>query len=99
MTDWIGWTASILLLLTLGSQIVKQWRSGAIAGVSPFLFVGQLIASVLFTAYSVFQGDAVFIAVNAAMVLNGLLGLIVDRRNRRSASSANQAAGPDRACG
>lgn len=89
MTDLIGWLASLLLFSTMAAQTLKQWRSGSVAGVSKMLFVGQFSASLLFTAYSVLKGDTVYIVVNAFMILNALLGLWVDRRNR-----TRQPAGP-----
>lgn len=82
MTDWIGWIASLLLLATIASQVRTQWRSHSASGVSPVLFIGQLLASILFTVYSVLKDDPVFIAVNALMVLNALVGFCIDRRNR-----------------
>ncbi len=82
MTDLIGWAASALLFSTMAAQTIKQWRSGAVAGVSKLLFVGQLLASILFTVYSVLKSDTVFIVVNSFMIANALLGLWVDRRNR-----------------
>jgi len=82
MTDLIGWAASALLFISMAAQVIKQWRSGTVAGVSSFLFLGQFTASLLFLTYSVLQGDRVFIVVNAFMLANALIGLWVDRRNR-----------------
>ncbi|MEW5847622.1 MAG: hypothetical protein AB2A00_02370 [Myxococcota bacterium] len=39
--DLIGWTSSVILLLTIGTQVHKQWREGRSEGVSPWLFIGQ----------------------------------------------------------
>lgn len=89
-TDLIGWLAATLLLLTMGTQVKKQWTSGAVAGVSKGLFAGQLAASLLFTTYSVMKSDTVFIAVNSFMVLNALAGLWIDQRNRRMKTFASQ---------
>jgi uncharacterized protein with PQ loop repeat len=82
MTDAIGWAASLLLLGTLVNQVVRQWRTGAVSGVSPYLFVGQTGASLSFTIYSVLKGDAVFIVTNSLLLLNAIVGLMIDRRNR-----------------
>lgn len=82
MTDAIGWAASLLLLGTLVNQVVRQWRTGAVSGVSPYLFVGQTAASLGFTIYSVLKGDAVFIVTNSLLLLNAIAGLMIDRRNR-----------------
>ena len=48
----LGYLSSILLLITLGSQIHKQWKRGSSRGISPWLFVGQFAASCGFIAYS-----------------------------------------------
>ena len=52
MTEAIGWGSSLILLLTIARQIHKQWRDRTSAGVSVWLFVGQLAASGGFIAYS-----------------------------------------------
>lgn len=88
MTLAIGWTASALLLATMVAQVWRQWQSGKVAGVSKLLFVGQFAASSLFLAYSVLKDDAVFVAVNAFMVVNALVGIAVDARNRRLQGSS-----------
>jgi len=41
----IGWLSSLVLVLTLGQQVRTQWRSRERRGVSTWLFVGQLLAS------------------------------------------------------
>ena len=93
MSDWIGWTASVLLFVTMASQVRKQWVSEAVAGVSQWLFIGQLGASVLFILYSALKKDHVFVVVNSVMVANALLGLWVDRRNRARQSTRSDELG------
>lgn len=88
MTTWIGWLSSALLLFTIGSQTWKQWRTERYEGVSPWLFVGQSLASTGFLVYSVLRGDPVFIAVNAMMLVAALIGLGVLVRNARRAQRA-----------
>lgn len=88
MTDVIGWAASLLLLCTLVNQVLRQWRTGAVSGVSPYLFIGQTGAALGFTIYSVLKGDAVFIVTNALLLINALAGLAIDRRNRARARPA-----------
>ncbi len=83
----IGYVSSIILLLTIGSQIHKQWQSGTSKGVSIWLFIGQLLASVGFTIYSILIGNPIFIATNAAMGGAAILGLgivLYHRRKNRS---------------
>lgn len=83
MTEVIGWTSSVILLLTIGKQIHKQWEEGSSEGVSRWLFIGQMAASAGFTIYSVLVRNWVFVVTNALMVLNGLLGILIVRRHRR----------------
>lgn len=75
MTELIGWASSFVLLLTVGTQIHKQWRDDSSEGVSKWLFVGQLAASGGFTAYSYLVRNWVFVFTNLLMVLAALLGI------------------------
>lgn len=83
MTDVIGWTSSLILLATIAKQVHKQWQEGKSEGVSHFLFVGQMAASVGFTIYSILVKNWVFVVTNALMVVNGIAGYAILRRNRR----------------
>jgi uncharacterized protein with PQ loop repeat len=87
MIDAIGWTSSLILLLTIGNQVHKQWRDHTSAGVSTWLFVGQLAASVGFTMYSLLVKNWVFAVTNALMVINALIGYSITVRHRRRAAS------------
>jgi uncharacterized protein with PQ loop repeat len=91
--DLIGWLSSGLLVLTLGQQVRKQWQSGESRGVSPWLFAGQLAASIGFSIYSYLLENWVFLATNGLLVINALLGEWVTLRNRRRSApkSASQA--------
>jgi uncharacterized protein with PQ loop repeat len=51
-TQLIGWAAAAILLATLGRQVYSQWRDRTSEGVSKWLFVGQVSASVGFIVYS-----------------------------------------------
>jgi uncharacterized protein with PQ loop repeat len=82
--DWIGWLSSIVLLMTLGNQVRKQWRSGESQGVSRWLFVGQTAASVGFSVYSLLLENWVFVVTNLLILLNALAGQWVTARNRRA---------------
>lgn len=73
----IGYASSLVLLLTLGSQIYKQWKRGSSRGVSPWLFVGQLVASCGFVAYSALIDNKVFVITNACLAGAALLGLAI----------------------
>lgn len=82
-TEMIGWTAAVVLLLTIATQVVKQWRDRSSQGVSPWLFAGQVIASVCFTAYSVLLGNVVFAVTNGLMLASAVLGQMLYWRNQR----------------
>jgi MtN3 and saliva related transmembrane protein len=81
--DWLGWGASAVLLATLARQVYVQWRERSTEGVSSWLFVGQITASVGFLAYSWLVGNAVFVFTNAALLITALVGQWIYRRNVR----------------
>ncbi|WP_437951810.1 hypothetical protein WME98_14275 [Sorangium sp. So ce296] len=86
MVEAIGWISSIILVLTVGKQVHKQWKSKTSEGVSKWLFLGQLAASVGFVVYSWLVENWVFVATNLLMVANALAGaLIVYLQRRRGA--------------
>lgn len=81
--DIIGWAASLVLLLTIGRQVYTQYRTRSTAGVSHWLFIGQLAASVGFSIYSWLLGNWVFLISNLALLVTAILGQIIYRRNCR----------------
>jgi MtN3 and saliva related transmembrane protein len=83
MTEAIGWISSVILLLTIGKQVYKQWQEESSEGVSRWLFVGQVAASVGFTVYSWLVGNWVFVVTNFLMLLSALAGLGIVLRHRR----------------
>lgn len=90
MIEVIGWASSLILVATIGKQIHKQWSDHTSAGVSTWLFIGQLAASVGFTIYSLLVKNWVFAVTNGVMIVNGLLGYgITVRHKRRRADQAN----------
>jgi MtN3 and saliva related transmembrane protein len=89
MIEAIGWASSAILVLTIGRQVLKQWREGTSEGVSMWLFVGQMAASIGFTIYSVLVHNWVFVVTNALMVGNGLLGYFITLRHRRREKAAS----------
>jgi len=80
--ELIGWASSVILVLTISKQIYKQWDAGTSAGVSRWLFVGQLAASSGFTIYSFLVRNWVFVATNAMMACSAVIGLLVLLRHR-----------------
>jgi MtN3 and saliva related transmembrane protein len=85
--DWVGWGASAILIATLARQVIVQWRERSIEGVSSWLFVGQLAASIGFTVYSWLVGNAVFVFTNSVLLLTAVIGQLIYRRNRRLAEA------------
>jgi len=83
MTELIGWTSSAILVVTIAKQVHNQWREGSSKGVSKWLFIGQLAASVGFLIYSALVHNWVFVVTNALMVCNALAGFAVVRIHRR----------------
>ena len=79
----VGWVSSGVLVLTIAKQVYKQWQEGSSEGVSKWLFVGQMAASLGFTVYSWLVSDWVFVVTNALMLCNGLLGLLIVLHHRR----------------
>ena len=83
MTEVVGWASSLILVLTIAKQVYKQWQEGSSEGVSKWLFVGQMCASLGFTIYSWLVSNWVFVVTNAVMLVNGLLGLLIVIHHRR----------------
>ena len=83
MTEAVGWVSSFILVLTIAKQVYKQWQEGSSEGVSKWLFVGQMAASLGFTIYSWLVSNWVFVVTNAVMLANGLLGLLIVIHHRR----------------
>lgn len=83
--DFIGWGASAVLIATLARQVYTQWRERTTEGVSRWLFIGQMAASVGFVIYSWMLGNGVFVFTNAVLLLTGVVGQLIFRRNRRLA--------------
>jgi uncharacterized protein with PQ loop repeat len=97
MTEAIGWFSSFILVLTISKQVYKQWKSGSSQGVSKWLFVGQITASVGFTLYSVLVGNWVFVVTNALLLVSAIIGGLIVIKHRRAERRGHQrAAAPPR---
>ena len=81
--DWLGWGASAVLLATLLRQVFVQWRERRTDGVSSWLFVGQITASVGFVIYSWLVDNRVFVVTNSALLRTAIAGQLIYRRNVR----------------
>ena len=90
-TDLIGWAASAILSATLGRQVYTQWRERSTEGVSRWLFIGQMCASVGFVVYSWLLDNGVFVFTNAVLLLTGVVGQLIYRRTRRLADAQESA--------
>lgn len=83
MVEVVGWVSSFILVLTIAKQVYKQWKEGSSEGVSKWLFIGQISASLGFTVYSWLVNNWVFVATNAVMLLNGFAGLLIVMHHKR----------------
>ena len=88
--DIVGWTASAILLVTLGRQIVTQWKDKDAKGVSRWLFLGQMAASVGFIAYSWMLDNWVFIVTNSLILLTAVIGQVGLLLRRRQAAGQSR---------
>jgi MtN3 and saliva related transmembrane protein len=86
MTEILGWASSVILLATLVKQVHKQWRDGTSEGISSWLFIGQLAASVGFTIYSYMVGNWVFVVTNGLLTINNVIGIGLYYHFRRKQS-------------
>lgn len=90
MIELIGWGSSIILLMTLMRQVYTQWRTRATAGVSRWLFVGQLAASTGYIVYSYLLHNWVYVSSNIAILATALLGEGIFLRNRKFAADPHR---------
>ena len=67
-------------MLTIATQIGKQCKDRSAHGVSSWLFLGQLAASLGFTIYSFLVHNWVFVVTNALMVLSAVVGAVLTAR-------------------
>jgi MtN3 and saliva related transmembrane protein len=75
--------STVILLATICRQVYSQWKSKASAGVSRWLFVGQISASIGFICYSYQLHNWIFLLSNSAMLLTGIVGEIIYVSNRK----------------
>lgn len=86
-TELIGWGASAVLLATLLRQVYTQWKTRQAEGISRWLFVGQVTASVGFSVYSWLLDNWVFLFTNVAILLTAVAGEVIYLRNRQAAEA------------
>jgi MtN3 and saliva related transmembrane protein len=86
--ELIGWTSSAVLLATITRQVYTEWKTKSTAGVSRWLFIGQVTASTGFTIYSVLLHNWVYAVSNIALLITAVIGQIIYKRNKRRSSNA-----------
>ncbi len=84
MTDLIGWISTFVLCATISRQVYTQWKTKSTAGVSKWLFIGQLTASVGFVAYSYLLENWVFVVSNVFLLFTALLGQFIYSKNKKN---------------
>jgi len=84
MATAIGWISALILLLTIGRQVFTQWKAGTTSGLSLWLFVGQIAASLGFTIYSWMLDNWVFVVTNIFMAVTACVGQVIYLRNTRA---------------
>ncbi|KAB7771817.1 PQ-loop domain-containing transporter [Xanthomonas maliensis] len=89
LVDLVGWLASAVLIATLIRQIYKQWRAEQAQGVSRWLFVGQITASLLFILYSALVDNPVFIVTNVLILVTAITGHVLHRIKCRRLQQAD----------
>jgi MtN3 and saliva related transmembrane protein len=82
MANAVGWISALILLATLTRQVALEWQDKTRKGISAWLFVGQLTASIGFIVYSVLVDNMVFIVTNALIATVSIIGQYVYLRNR-----------------
>lgn len=80
--EWLGWAAAIILLVTLFSQVKKNWEEKKLKDVNPFLYYGEAVASLLFAIYSLTIHSWVFAVTNTLGLVSALIGIYLVHRYR-----------------
>lgn len=88
--DLIGWASSVILLATLVRQVYSGWKKGTVAGLSKWLFIGQMCASVGFTIYSYLLHNWVYVSSNIAILSTAVVGQMLYWRNKRRGSDRTE---------
>jgi MtN3 and saliva related transmembrane protein len=82
--ELIGWASSAILLATIMRQVHTQWKAKSTAGVSHWLFVGQVTASIGYALYSYLLHNWVFLTSNVVLLLTAIVGQCLYMRNKRA---------------
>lgn len=97
VTDLVGWISTAILVLTVGRQAFSQWKQGSTAGLSRWLFVGQMAASTGFVIYSYLLDNMVFVVSNVFLLIIAAVGQGLYLRNlhREKRGGAGERAAPN----
>jgi MtN3 and saliva related transmembrane protein len=87
--ELIGWTSSVILLTTLIRQVFTQWKSEDVSGVSRWLFIGQVTASIGFTIYSLLLHNWVYASSNVAILITAVAGEMIYLRKKQNTPNKN----------
>lgn len=90
----VGLASSLVLLLTISRQVYTQWKSGSTAGMSKWLFIGQVVASVGFAIYSWMLRNWIFLATNLMLIVAALVGQALYIHNSRRNGAATDVQPP-----
>lgn len=82
----IGWGAAAILLLTLGRQVWKEYTESTTRGLSKWLFLGQMAASLGFVVYSWLKDDWVFVVTNLLILATAIAGQAIFYLNQHGKS-------------
>ena len=80
--EWLGWAAAVVLVITLFSQVKKNWEEKKLKGVNPLLYYGQAVASLCFALYSYSINSWVFVVTNVLGLVSALVGIYLVHRYR-----------------
>ncbi len=87
----VGAASSLILLLSLSSQVWWQYRDRITRGVSRGFFIGQVMSSAGFILYSASIGSWLFVLTNTLILTSAVAGCLVVRFNRRRVAPASSA--------
>jgi MtN3 and saliva related transmembrane protein len=96
--ELIGWASSAVLLATIMRQVYTQWKTKSTAGVSHWLFIGQLTASIGYTLYSYLLHNWVFLTSNVVLLLTAIFGQCLYLHNKKAPKATDRRAPPG-SCG
>jgi MtN3 and saliva related transmembrane protein len=90
LTDIIGWTSAVILLLTIARQVYTEWRDRSTRGLSRWLFIGQFAASSGFVIYSWLLENWVFLVTNLLLLITAAMGQWMYVRNKHREEKRGQ---------